>query len=311
MPDDRRHFLKGIAGMTGGLASLGVARSSAGASVPPEAGNAQGLTVRDKLWIWGHVAGSHNGGYGIPGNSRMTPMEGAFYLGVPNLIFVAYRDPKEPCKMLPEPGRYDEYATSFLPLKRVVWSIVGAGGHVDRNGLQSLQQLAQKFPNIVGTQMDDFFRDTLDGNRIGALTSGELSYIQNHLEVSGRKLGLWVTLYQADLKYDLSEYLAHVDVVTYWTWHAKDIEGLEEGFAQAEEAAPHARKVLGCYMWDYGDHRPMPIAMMEKQCALGLEWLRKKRIDGMIFLASCICDLGLETVEWTRNWIRQVGDTEI
>ena len=38
--------------------------------------------IKDKLWIWGHEAGSHNGGYGIPKPSRMTPVEGAFYLAV-------------------------------------------------------------------------------------------------------------------------------------------------------------------------------------------------------------------------------------
>ena len=50
----------------------------------------------------------------------------------------------------------------------------------------------------------------------------------------------------------------------------------------------------------------MPIALMEKQCQLGLQWLRSGRIDGMIFLASCICDLTLETVEYTKRWIHEV-----
>jgi hypothetical protein len=39
----------------------------------------------------------------------------------------------------------------------------------------------------------------------------------------------------------------------------------------------------------------------------GLQWLQEGRIEGMIFLASCICDLGLETVEWSRQWIQKVG----
>jgi hypothetical protein len=308
MQDDRRHFLKGIATMTGAVTSIGLGNASDGFSAGSRDPDAGRPNVRDKFWIWGHVAGSHNGTFGIPGESRMTPAEGAFYLDVPNLIFVAYRDPKAPCGMIPKPAEYDAYGISFRPLKRVVWSIVGEDGQVDQNGLQSLQHLTEKFPNIIGTQMDDFFRNTMDGGRVGVLTPGELSYIQNHLYLGGRKLSLWVTLYHEDLQYDVSEYLAHVDVVTYWTWHAKDIVGLEAGFAQAEKAAPNARKVLGCYMWDYGDHAPIPIPLMQKQCTLGLKWLRDKRIDGMIFLASCICDLGLETVEWTRNWIREVGD---
>jgi hypothetical protein len=28
----------------------------------------------------------------------------------------------------------------------------------------------------------------------------------------------------------------------------------------------------------------------------------------MIFVSSCECDLGLDTVEWLRGWIAEVGD---
>lgn len=34
----------------------------------------------------------------------------------------------------------------------------------------------------------------------------------------------------------------------------------------------------------------------------------KGRIEGVIFLATNICDLDLETVIWTRRWIAEVGD---
>src|SRR5208337_5007368 len=90
-------------------------------------------SVKDRFWLWGHVAGSHNHGNGLPGASRMTPAEAAFYLDVPNLVMVEYEYPKDPCKMLPEPASYDQYAISFRPLRRVVWSIVGAGGPVNRH----------------------------------------------------------------------------------------------------------------------------------------------------------------------------------
>ena len=253
------------------------------------------------------MEGSHNNEYGLQGLSRMTPAEGAFYLDVPNIIMVAYRSDKEPCKMLPTPP-YDPYLISFRPLKRVVWSIVGAGGVASKGDLDMILQLARKYPNIVGVQMDDFFRDTLDGCRIGTLTPKELDYVQGQLKAAGQRLDLWVTVYQHDLRHDLSDYLSKVDVVTFWTWKAKDLEYLEEGFEKAEQAAPKARKVLGCYMWDYGEQKPIPISLMQKQCQLGLEWLRKGRIEGMIFLASCICDLNLEAVDWTRNWIQEKGD---
>jgi hypothetical protein len=64
-------------------------------------------------------------------------------------------------------------------------------------------------------------------------------------------------------------------------------------------------------MWDYGAQRPMPIPAMRRQCELGLRWLHEGRIEGMIFLASCICDLGLDAVEWTRAWIAEVADQPV
>ncbi len=38
-----------------------------------------------------------------------------------------------------------------------------------------------------------------------------------------------------------------------------------------------------------------------------MAWLKAGRIEGMIFLATCICDLGLETVEWLREEIRRTS----
>ena len=37
-------------------------------------------TPRDKLWIWGHEAGSHNTRWNTPAPSRMTPVEGLTFL---------------------------------------------------------------------------------------------------------------------------------------------------------------------------------------------------------------------------------------
>jgi hypothetical protein len=311
METKRRSFLRGLATSAGAWTALGTGASKAGSYMSPGPPALEQSTVRDKFWIWGHVEGSHNNQYGLQGTSRMTPAEGAFYLNVPNIVMVAYPSAKEPCKMLPT-APYDPYLISFRPLKRIVFSIVGAGGAAaSKQDLEMLSQLVQKYPNIVGVQMDDFFRETFNGGRTGTLTPEELDFVQTKLKGGTRKLGLWITVYRHDLQYDLSSYLNKVDVVTFWTWKGKDLDSLEEGFGKCEQAIPNARKVLGCYMWDYGDRKPLPVSLMQRQCDLGLDWLRKGRIDGLIFLASCICDLNLESVEWTRNWIRKVGDTEM
>ncbi len=76
-------------------------------------------------------------------------------------------------------------------------------------------------------------------------------------------MDLWVTLYAHNLMFDLSEWLNEVDVVTYWTWKAEGLANLEAGFAAAEASTPHARQVLGCYMYDYGIQNLMPLDLMQ------------------------------------------------
>jgi len=261
--------------------------------------------VKDRFWIWGHEAGSHNNRYGLKGLSRITPAEGAFYLGVPNLIMVRYDSKPVP--------PFDQYALALSSLKRVVWSIVGAGGQTEADEVDMILDLARRFPNICGVFMDDFFRGKPDEEgRIAVYTLDDLKAIKKRLFVDSRKLGLWVTLYTHNLDLpNIEEHLEQCDVVTYWTWRAEEFNNLEQNFNRLKGLIPSSRKVLGCYMWNYGDHRSMPISLMQHQCQLGLKWLREGRIEGMIFLASCICDLGLEAVEWTRKWIREVGEKSL
>lgn len=259
--------------------------------------------IKDRFWIWGHDVGSHNDGYGLIATSRMTPTEGAFYLGVPNIILVRYNGHPEP--------PFEQYALALRPLKQVVWSIVGAGGAAENYEVESARKLAERFPNFSGVVMDDFFRYDSASGQVAVHSVEKLNAIQEQLTVSGRKLDLWVVLYDHQLQHPVEAYLAACDVVTFWTWTSERLVSLEENFNRFEQIAPSCRKVLGCYMYDYGNSKPMPVGLMEHQCELGLRWLREGRIDGMIFLASCICDLELETVEWTRRWIQEVGDNPL
>ncbi|HVF09198.1 MAG TPA: hypothetical protein VNA16_00235 [Abditibacteriaceae bacterium] len=254
-------------------------------------------TIRDRLWLWGHEAGSHNEEWNLPAASQIMPAQAAENMGIPNIIMVRYRQ------------EFDApyYAASLRGMERVVWSIVGAGGLNEGIEMAPLRQMAMNYPNWRGVMMDDFFFST--GHDATAVhTADDLKAIQNQLSVNGRKLDLWVVLYDHQLKMPVQNHLAQCDVLNYWTWRARDLDKLEANFARAEALAPACRKVLGCYMWDYGDKKPLPAELMRQQCELGLQWLRAGRIEGIVFLASCICDLDIEAVNWTSEWIRQVGD---
>ena len=263
-------------------------------------------TARDCFWLWGHEAGSYTNRWNFPGVSRMTPMEAAGYMELQNLLMVRFGNRPEP--------PFAQYTLSFSPLKKVVWSIVGDSSTTSNDKAADLDEvisLAPRFPNVCGGIMDDFFHPPDAGGAFSRWSVADLRGFRQRLHAAVRPLDLWVVLYAHDLGLPVREYLAECDVVTFWTWYAKDVLDLESNFARCEAAAPGPRKVLGCYMWDFGVGAPMPIAAMEKQCTLGLQWLEQGRIDGMIFLASCFCDLEIETVEWTRNWIRQNGDRPV
>ena len=142
----------------------------------------------------------------------------------------------------------------------------------------------------------------------GTLSPEELKDLRKRLVIGERRRDLYVVLYEHQLGLPVGEHLEFCDKITFWTWRCEGLEKLEENFARLEELAPDHGKLLGCYMWDFGNKGPMPPGLMKKQCELGLRWLRQGRLEGMIFLANTVADLDLEAVEWTCRWIAEVGD---
>ena len=409
-------------------------------------------TVHDRLWIWGHVEGSYDNAYGLPQNSRMTPLQAAEYLGIPNIIMVRYNtghsnEPTPP---------FDEYAKQYANTNKLMWSFVGAGGGTSREEQYHVVELAKKMPNITCLFMDDFFHGNavpvesakncwlaennprfpvalslqfpvptvangieltqsdwktgdyrtsdfavdvrtdgrwnegvawgtlanqggvamtlklpgypVDGLRIrflgthdatGAMSVGlggirlfndhqevnlsgvkmeagssypghapeallkslspedieppascslaDLREIREKLSLPDRKLDLGVTLYTHQLNPAIRRHLDMCDVVSFWSWTADELAKLPENFAKYREIAPNKRTLLGIYMWDFGLGKPLPMDLMKMQCDMGLKWLKNGTIEGMIFLASNICDMNIEAVEYSKKWIAEHG----
>ena len=285
-------------------------------------------TVRDHLWIFTVPAGLDNpsleaGKY--RGGSRMTPAEGAFYLDIPNLLLIRSNNlPRLPDS---ERGRaktsFQQYAISFRPLDRVVWSVVGSGGQGGMAELPYVLSLAKEFPNISGIYLDDFIIDRkkrADGRFVGrpALHPSELKTARQRLKSVGRPMDIWVTLYTHEVNPQhpghigcdppLANFLDLFDVLTLWTWNANELPELETSLAALERIAPKRRRIaLGMYIWDFPNSRPVPLELMQHQCELGLKWLKEKRIQELIFLANTVLDVGLPSAEFARNWIAKVG----
>ena len=144
----RRGFLGATAG---GLAvSAPTSRLQAQLTLPKEG------TVRDRLWLFGSPAGStapHTGRRTV-----MSPVEGALYLGVPN-IYMNQACSGDEAKL----GRFEppfaQYAVALRPFKRILWSLVGSSRFTTLAERKEGIELICKTPNFVCAHLDDFFMD--------------------------------------------------------------------------------------------------------------------------------------------------------
>ncbi len=140
------------------------------------------------------------------------------------------------------------------------------------------------------------------------MTPCQLLALRAKTVIGGKRLPIICGIYENQISPRIMPHIQHVDKVALWTWVASDLAYLEENFEKLERLIAPKPIILGCYLFDYGGNHPMSVEQMQHQCELGIKWLFEGRIDGMIFLASNICDQGLQTVEWTKKWIAEVGD---
>lgn len=257
-------------------------------------------TAGDRLWLWSHVAGSYNkAGYQLPGISHMSAAGGARYMGLRNAVMVKFANRPQP--------PFDQEAASLSFLDRMVWSVVGDSTSSVANvqtDLDAVMELVPRFPNISGVVIDDF--------RPARVPLETLRHIRDVLHAVPCPLELWMVVYFHLLSKEYQPFLELCDVVTVWTWQAEWLPDLENNLQKVETMTNGAKRImLGCYMYDFGNKRPMTQAQMQMQCEQGLMWLRQGRIHGIIFVSSSICDLNLDAVHWTRSWIQRVASLEI
>jgi hypothetical protein len=287
-------------------AAAGLAALTPAAGATAQAAPAAGDTVRDRFWVFACAANSDY--VTIRRRSVMTPVESAVYLDVPNLLVVQSSESEA------RYGRFDspfaQYTIAMRPLRRVVWSVVGSGGFTAPAETNEVLELAKTVPNFAGLMLDDFFHAP-SGGKPAVLSLDELADIRRRLKAINPKLRIFVTLYVHQFAFPLYDYLKLIDVITVWTGSSAQLVNLESNWKRLEQLAPHTKKMLGCYFIDYGSKTGVPVDAMRLQCETGLRWLKQGRIEGMIFLGNTVMDLGFESVQWTREWIRKVGDTKL
>ena len=243
-------------------------------------------TFQDNFWLWGQNAGTHHACYPeLPGSNKMEPAEGAKYLGIPNCCRVVMLDQPAP--------PFDDEAEKLRNFRQVVWSAIGAGGvernNHDQSDLDEVLRQAAKHPNVTGAVLDDFFPSAEGFASSGGRARhslGSVEKIKRKLHnFPLRRLDLWLVWYSYQLDFPVQDYVDLCDVVTLWTWKASELDQLDDNIGKLVEKTPGKRRLAGCYLWNYGEHKLMTPAQMESQLASYHRWLsptsRTGGVDGL------------------------------
>lgn len=255
--------------------------------------------LRDRFWLWGHPEGRYNHEYGNDSVSRMTPLEGAAYLGARNLFMV--------------PVGVDvnrrQYNKSFSTLNRVGWEIYGAGK--DPSLVEPLIAEAREFPNIACAVFDDFVR----GGTYRGIPLGNLYAVRRRLHDNGvRRLDMWMVLYTFEFGVDpasdagFQPYIAPFDGIIMWTWKEADVPLVNEKFGIFKQMTEGKRRMIGCYLYNFGEHRQATGKAVTWQLDRYRELILGAEIEGVVLHTNTMADLDYEAYDVAIEWMREHGD---
>jgi hypothetical protein len=262
---------------------------------------AQPDALRDRMWVWGTRESRAGDDRGLAGWASASPAARARMLGLRNVIIaggkVLAREEAaalaRECAALGGRVAY-EVCPGEMTGKAADYAADSTSG----------QATASAAPALEALLLDDLTSQQVAGQ---GMPVSELAKLCESLRAGPRRLAVWGVVYTMNLAHpELAEYLRQLDVVNLWTWRAQEVLDLEANFARCEALAPGKPIILGLYMYDYGEGKPMPLDLMRRQCEMALKWLREGRIAGIVFLS--ITD-ELLALEWTRKWIEGIKDS--
>lgn len=314
----RRTFFKG--------AALSAAAISASA-IAPDTGLGTGFgaesvsamipyqpRLSDRLWMWGHGAGSTDSLYKIPKGNGIDEADAIRSMGIPNLCVIRWRGLPQP-ENADDPAKppFERFCRTLTDVKRIAWSLVDGAPEPYERKKRWVFDLAASMPNFTTLFLDDFFIDKphlSPGKTEPAahLSLDALRQLRDEMATLPRRPDLAAVLYAYQLDESIRQHLELCDVVSFWTWHATDLAALESNFRRYREILPNKRTLLGIYMWDFGNMRPVTPELMTHQLDFALDLFKRGEIEGMIFHCTPLCDIGLDAVERSRRWIRENGE---
>lgn len=280
--------------------------SAAGRPSPATAEQTAPQVLRDLFWVWDTPGRATPGEHTAATFAQATGAQKATILGTPNIVMAGSGLPSDE-------QQADAWTGAVRHCPRIIWEICPDGtdnGEVKppfvyEKRIALIDKLAAKYPRIEGVLLDDM-------SSVGINHGFAPEHVKNIRAMLDEKcpdLKIWGVLYSMNFGRDgVVPIVQETDVINLWVWHAKDIVNLEEYVAHCEKTFPGKSIVLGLYLRDYGDGKPMTKENMHLQCETARKLAHEGRIKGIVFLTI---DNDEDIVRWTADWINRVGDEPI
>ena len=262
--------------------------------------------LQDCLWMWGHESGDYDGPgniYNIPTSAPIGMAHACGYMGIPNVCSVRWT----PCDKV--------HLWQYRAMRRFGW-VIGHNHETYEKLCPFATSLVKDYPNLSAFELDDFFDnkpDVLEQSPEGGemlvspatLTLTELDALKKRMAQFPHHIELQIVLYARQLRPTIVPALNYADTVLFWTWNGADLSKLTTNFQTYRQLMSDKPTLLGIYMWDFGDSKPLDMDFMKAQLSLALEWWKNHDINGLIFHCTPLVNKNLPAVEYCHDWIAE------
>ncbi len=273
------------------------------------------MKLKDCFWLWGQNAMSHqksrsNASWKLPAGNKLEPVEGAEFLGIPNMCRVVMGgEPRPP---------FDAESEKMKAMRQVIYSTIGDAGSKRNNEQPDTEEVirqAVRYANVTGAILDDFFKPAKGEPPQWARYPVEvIAGMRERLQsaIPGKPLPLWAVWYKQQLEFPVDDYLRVFDGITYWNMLApKEKNELRDDLDRMISRTPGKKRMTGCYIWNYGEGKPLAPDELKFECETYYDYLKAGKTEGIIFCSNCCADVGGPAIDFLRGWIREAGEEEI
>lgn len=267
-------------------------------------------TLRERVWLWGHPAGTAEGRYAVPSGSQLTPVEGVHLFGASSVYFVPWVTPMD----------LERTTLGADHLREVGWSVergrVDGHGN-DRDEIDRIHDLASRHPVVGRVVYDDFFGMTGGEEVVLAkpyhdYTPARVAEDRERLHTRGsRPLELWLVLYTTQQIAAAEPYISEFDGVCLWFWKESEVAEWQTLVDRFLAITQGQRRQIGVYLYNFGEDRPASAELVVTQLDRCADLVRAGTIDGIVLHTNVVADVGLEAPAAARRWMAQNGEREL